>query len=81
MNEKQKQYSGSLEINDLIDDAVNNAVARRSEFLGSDDTLSDQESANIAGGISNTSVVVAGRFPITTVGIIVLPPITKNPIC
>jgi hypothetical protein len=71
MNENQKKYYGSLEINDLIDDAVKNAVARRSDL---EDTLSDKEASDIAGGINASSAIVLGRFPITTVGIVYLPP-------
>ncbi len=37
-----------LEINDLIDSAVNNAVARRHEALAS---VSDEEAKNVSGGI------------------------------
>ncbi|MFM6225486.1 MAG: hypothetical protein ACKPDM_34880, partial [Dolichospermum sp.] len=36
-----------LEINDLIDSAVNNAVARRNEALAS---VSDEEAKNVSGG-------------------------------
>jgi hypothetical protein len=79
MNNNQKQYSGLLEINDLIDDAVSNAIARRSELVGLEDTLSDEESASIAGGIAEIPVIGVLDLPIiittTTVGIIDRPPI------
>ncbi|MFM6021720.1 MAG: hypothetical protein ACKPER_02110, partial [Dolichospermum sp.] len=42
-----------LEINDLIDSAVNNAVARRNEALAS---VSDEEAKNVSGGIATTSI-------------------------
>ena len=41
-----------LEINDLIDSAVNNAVARRNEALAS---VSDEEAKNVSGGIALTT--------------------------
>lgn len=45
-------HRSQLEINDLIDDAVNNAVARRSQ-IGSESALSalsDEQVRSIAGG-------------------------------
>jgi hypothetical protein len=41
-----------LEINDLIDSAVNNAVARRNEALSS---VSNEEAKNVSGGIALTT--------------------------
>jgi hypothetical protein len=41
-----------LEINDLIDSAVNNAVARRNEALAS---VSNEEAKNVSGGIAITT--------------------------
>lgn len=79
MNENQQKYHSSLEINDLIDDAVKNAVARRSDLGDLEDTLSDVEAADIAGGMVSPAIVL-GRFcPITTVGI-VYNPIPKDAI-
>lgn len=61
----ERKYNGKLEINDLIDDAVKNAVERQNQSLDSEDALlalSDTEATNVAGGIA---------FPIiTTTGII-----------
>jgi hypothetical protein len=53
LNENQKQYSNSLEINDLID-AVRNAVVRRSDLTETEDDfyLSDEKSASVNGGMS-----------------------------
>jgi hypothetical protein len=48
-----------LEINDLIDSAVNNAVARRNEALVS---VSDEEAKNVSGGIALTSIALTKRF-------------------
>jgi hypothetical protein len=56
-----------LEINDLIGDAVSNAIARR----GSPDTevdisaLSDAEAASIVGGKTLNLITVAGLKPIS----------------
>jgi hypothetical protein len=62
MNEIQKQYSSSLEINDLIDDAVDNAVARRSDLTESENELSDEESTKVAGGSMPWHTM--GYFPV-----------------
>ncbi|WP_339461520.1 hypothetical protein [Nodularia spumigena] len=40
----------NLEINDLIDNAVNNALERRNEALASLSDLSDEEMKNVSGG-------------------------------
>ncbi|MEH1848332.1 MAG: hypothetical protein V7L25_25980 [Nostoc sp.] len=56
----ERKYQSQLKINDLIDDAVKNAVERRNRGLDSEDALlalSDTEATNVVGGIS---------FPITT---------------
>ncbi|BAZ33275.1 hypothetical protein NIES4074_57850 [Cylindrospermum sp. NIES-4074] len=59
-----------LEINDLIDDAVNNALARRNEALAS---VSDDEAKNIAGGALSNPIIL-GKIPVPiTIGIIVVP--------
>jgi len=58
-----------FEINDLIDESVSNAVARRNEALDSVENLSDEEAKNVTGGAS-----IAVK-PIV-LGIIVRPPIT-----
>ena len=58
-----------LEINDLIDSAVNNAVARRNEALAS---VSDEEAKNVSGGMNRKSKgkgkgilipIIAGMLP------------------
>jgi len=58
-----------LEINDLIDSAVNNAVARRNEALAS---VSDEEAKNVSGGMNRKSkgkgegipmLIIAGMLP------------------
>ena len=53
MAEYQRMYNSQIEINDLIDDAVKNAVARRHEVLDSEEALlsmSDAEAKSVAGG-------------------------------
>lgn len=75
MEANKRKHNSQVEINDLIDDAVNNALARRNEALGSEDALlavSEEEAKNIAGGI-----VVTGY---TTIGIIARPPIITGKI-
>jgi hypothetical protein len=62
----------NLEINDLIGDAVKNAIARRECQDAEDDllTLSDREAARIGGGLSfdiiaePDDIIVAGFKPI-----------------
>ncbi|MFM6076752.1 MAG: hypothetical protein ACKPB9_35085 [Dolichospermum sp.] len=62
-----------LEINDLIDSAVNNAVARRNEALAA---VSDEEAKNVSGGIATTSIplITNGAIPIKPIicGIIII---------
>ena len=67
-----------LEINDLIDSAVNNAVARRKEALAS---VSNEEAKNVSGGKAaiTTSgkippIIICGMIePPSTIGLIALP--------
>ncbi|MEH2296952.1 hypothetical protein [Nostoc sp.] len=66
----ERKYNGQLEINDLIDDAVKNAVERRNQGLDSEDTLSDEEMKSVAGG--TTSNVIKFKAPIL-IGIIAYP--------
>jgi flagellar biosynthesis regulator FlaF len=70
MEANKRKHNSQVEINDLIDDAVNNALARRKEALGSEDALlavSDEEAKNIAGGIAATDYTTTGiRTPIIT---------------
>jgi hypothetical protein len=80
MTEHRRIYSSQIEINDLIDEAVKNAVARRNEALNSEEALlsvSDAEAKSISGGISSvdTSVILCPIFPIcpVVVGLMVPP--------
>lgn len=53
MEGNQRKYNSQVEINNLVGDAVKNVVARRSQALDSEDTLSalsDEEARSIAGG-------------------------------
>jgi hypothetical protein len=61
-----------LEINDLIDSAVNDAVARRNEALAS---VSNEETKNVSGGIALTTSGARLIKPIIC-GIIIREPIT-----
>ncbi|WP_427162577.1 hypothetical protein ACQFX9_14135 [Aliinostoc sp. HNIBRCY26] len=75
METNNRNFKNQIEINDLIDAAVNDALARRS---GNDDNLSDlssEDAGNVTGGIA--SLTIAGYKPIPT-----CPPIIKPiPIC
>ncbi len=65
-----KQHRSQLEINDLIGDAVKNAVARRSQIDSQLSVLSDEQVIGIAGGQK------VDICPPTTAGMITYPPIT-----
>jgi len=56
-----------FEINDLIDDAVSNAVARRNDNNETLLAVGDEESEKVTGG--SLSPIVLGFFPPTTLGI------------
>lgn len=54
MQAKETKYNSQIEINDLIDDAVKNAVTRRNEVLDSEEALlsmSDEEAKSVTGGV------------------------------
>jgi hypothetical protein len=75
MEKHQKSSNIQIEINNLIDDAVNHALARRNQNLDVEAALSDDEAGNIAGGqiTSVKSIAIAGYKPIwppTTLGYI-----------
>lgn len=68
MEAKERKYNSQIEINDLIDDAVKNAVTRRNEVLDSEEALlsmSDEEAKSVAGGESKLVPIILGKFPIT----------------
>ncbi|AFZ59476.1 hypothetical protein H6G54_07920 [Anabaena cylindrica FACHB-243] len=74
MEINNKHHNNQFEINDLIDEAVNNAVARRQETLLD---LSDEEAKNVAGGASlSIKPIILGRIfcPPITIGIIAVDP-------
>ncbi len=52
MSDHNRKHNNQVEINDLIDDAVNNALVRRSEALL---PLSDEEAQSISGGTGGTT--------------------------
>jgi len=64
-----------FEINDLIDEAVNNAVARRGEALDSVENLSDEEAKNVTGGALIKPVILGLIFPPITIGLIAVDPV------
>ncbi|MDM9585299.1 MULTISPECIES: hypothetical protein [unclassified Nostoc] len=74
MKAKERKYNSQIEISDLIDDAVKNAVTRRNEVLNSEEaflSMSDEEAKNVAGG-------VLAPFILTTIGIIAPNPTDTN---
>jgi hypothetical protein len=78
MEAKERKYNSQIEINDLIDDAVKNAVTRRNEALDSEEALlsmSDEEAKSVAGGLSKINPITLGRIyiPPTTIGLIAVP--------
>lgn len=76
-----KKYKGQIEINDLIDDAMKNALARRGlveqEALL---TLSDDEIVGVIGGLTTQKPVIADEIDITVAGFKPIKPPIK-PIC
>jgi hypothetical protein len=61
--------NNKFEINDLIDDAISNAVARRNTALS---TVSEEKAKNITGGIISSPVILGG----ITIGLVALPTTT-----
>jgi hypothetical protein len=71
-----RKYNNHSEINDLIDEAVNNALARRNEVQDPSASLlnlSDEEVANIVGGKTNPAI--AGFKPVYPTKPVCPPPI------
>lgn len=65
MGVNQRSYKNQVKINDLIDDAVNNAVARRHQVIDSQDALSalsDEEAGSIAGGSVLGDIIYFGGY-------------------
>lgn len=81
--QENKKYNNQMEINDLIDDAIANAVARRSFQENALLTVSDEEAAMIAGGtgvIESTRIKVDVKQDITIAGFKPVCPPVKPPI-
>jgi hypothetical protein len=79
MKNKYITNQGSFEFNDLIDDAVKNANARRYQALNPEDSLldlSDEEMKDVLGGISSPPIGGRLSFPflIPTIGLIYVNP-------
>jgi hypothetical protein len=60
-----EKYNSQIQINDLIDSAINNAITRRKEGLSE---LSDEQARDIAGGSSSGDF--AGINNGATVGVV-----------
>ncbi|WP_225977373.1 hypothetical protein [Nostoc sp. CENA543] len=74
METNNRNFKNQIEINDLIDAAVSDALARRS---GNDDNLSDlsgEDADHVTGGIA--SLTIAGYKPIPPIIKPICPPIT-----
>ncbi|MCW5314577.1 hypothetical protein GTQ43_12370 [Nostoc sp. KVJ3] len=74
MEAKERKYNSQIEINDLIDGAVQNAVTRRNEVLDSEEALSsmsDEEAKSVAGGESKLVPIILGKiFVPITIGLV-----------
>ena len=87
--EQNKHYNKQMEINDLIADAVTNAIARRGLAATEDGLfgLSDEEAASIAGGFTSETTVTKLKptdldYPPTIAGMMPLSDEpTIEPIC
>ena len=63
MQPKHKKFNGQVEINDLIVDAVNSAIARRHKNDNSEEDLSalfEEEATNVRGGIKIPDIATSG---------------------
>lgn len=83
MDGHMRKFNSQLEINDLIDDAVNNALARRNQVIDSKDTLSvmsNEEAGGVKGGQKSVppseplsdlflQPVIAGGIPAVRTGL------------
>jgi hypothetical protein len=75
------QYKGQMEINDLIDNAISNAVARRE--LAKQDALlalSDDETAAVMGGFTTQLGIADESLDIAVAGYKPIKPPIKHPI-
>ncbi|MDJ0737393.1 MAG: hypothetical protein QNJ47_25565 [Nostocaceae cyanobacterium] len=71
-----------LEINDLLDDAINNALARRQGGIDSEDGLlglSEEEASGIGGGLSKQLEVKQLEFQPIDIDPCVIDPYVKDP--
>ncbi|MBG1267515.1 hypothetical protein [Nostoc sp. WHI] len=75
MESKERNYNGQIQIDDLINDAVENALARRNQALDSEDVLSNEEMKNVVGGISIIKPPLISGIIVcpTTIGLVAYP--------
>lgn len=67
MENKHRKFNGQVEINDLIVDAVNSAIARRQQHDNSEEDLSalfEDEATNVRGGIKKPNIVTSGIWTV-----------------
>ncbi|MEH2063939.1 MAG: hypothetical protein V7K50_17015 [Nostoc sp.] len=70
MEGKERKYNSQIEINDLIDGAVKNAMTRRNEVLDSEETLlsmSDEEAKSVTGGALKLAPTILGKIVIPVI--------------
>ncbi len=79
MEAKEGKYNIQIEINDLIDDAVKNAMTRRNEVFNSEEALlsmSDEEAKSVSGGESKLVPIILGKvFIPITIGLVAADPL------
>ncbi len=75
MEAKERKYNSQIEIDDLIDDAVKNAVTRRNKVLDSEEALlsmSEEEAKTVAGGVLSVDII-SYKLPHIIIGIVANP--------
>lgn len=63
MDTTQRNYRSQVEINDLVDEAVKNSVARRNQAMDSADALSnlsDEQAGTVTGGGKAQDLIALG---------------------
>lgn len=73
METNHRDWNNQIEINDLIDAAISDALARRGINQENLSDLSDEDTTSVTGGIN--SVAIAGYLPIKPIRPPFIPPI------
>lgn len=78
--EETNKHNYQMQINDLIDDAINNAIARRSLAQEDLTTLPDAEITKVMGGqLLAKDITILGYKPIQPICLPTKPPIIIKP--